>query len=92
MKLLSVEKGCQVAILFVYMSLVTVMSSKLNVENSMKAQNVDETHSYRFLKFEINKSNQKNFMKIMLNHGKICKTISKYIVKRLLHLYGNILC
>ena len=63
MKLLRVEKGCQVAILFVYMSLVTVMSSKLNVENSMKAQNVDETHSYRFLKFEINKSNQKNNVK-----------------------------
>ena len=94
MKFSSVEKQCPVAILFVNISLVTVKSStvtssKLNVENSTKAQYVNETRSYRLLKFEINKS--KNFMKTKLNHGKLCKTISKYIMKRLLHLYGNIL-
>ena len=33
----------------------TVTSSKLNDENSAKARYFDETHSYRFLKFEINK-------------------------------------
>ena len=94
-KFLTIEKQCLVTILFVYMSLAmvtssTVTSSKLNVENSRKAWCIDETHSYRFLKFEINKS--KNSMKMMSNHRKLCKTISKYIIKRLLHLYGNILC
>ena len=54
MKFLSVEKRCPVAILFVNVSLATVTSSKLNVENSTKARYIDETHSYRFLKFEIN--------------------------------------
>ena len=63
MKFLSVEKRYPVAILFVYISLATVTSStvtssKLYVENSAKARYVDKTHSYRFLKFEINKSNQ----------------------------------
>ena len=95
MKFLSVEKQCPVAILFVNISLAratssTVTSSKLNVENSTKAQYLDETRSYHFLKFEKNKS--KNFMKIMLTHRKLFKTISKYIIKRLLHLYGKILC
>ena len=52
------------AILFVNISLATVTSStvtssQLSVENSAKAQYVNETHSYRFLKFEINKSNQR---------------------------------
>ena len=55
-KFLSVEKQCPVAILFVNIALATVTSSKLNGENSAKAQYVDETHSYRFLKFEIDKS------------------------------------
>ena len=61
MELLSVEKGCPVVIFFVYISLATVTSSKVNVENSTKARyvHVDETDSYRFLKFEINKSNQR---------------------------------
>ena len=59
MKLLSVEKGCPVAICFVYISLATVTSSKSNVENSAKAWYVNGTHSYRFLKFEINKSNKR---------------------------------
>ena len=92
MKFLSVEKQCPVAILFVNISPATVTSSKLNVENSVKTRYIDETHSYCLLKFEINKS--KNFMKTMLNHEKLCKTVSKYmyIIKRLLHLYGNILC
>ena len=27
----------------------------------------------------------------MLSHGKLCKTVSKYIIKTLLHLYGNVL-
>ena len=63
MKFLSIEKRCPVAILFVNISPATVTSStvtssKLNVENSTKAWYVDKTHSYRFLKFEINKSNQ----------------------------------
>ena len=49
MKLLSVEKGCLVAIFFIYISLAMVMSSKLNVENSAKARYVNETDSYRFL-------------------------------------------
>ena len=59
MKSLSIEKGCPVSILFVSISLATVTSSKVNVENYAKARNVDETDSYRFLKFEINKSNQR---------------------------------
>ena len=97
MKFLSLEKRYPGTILFVNISLATVTSStvtslKLNVENSTKARYVDETHSYRFLKFEINKSNKKKNMKTMLNHGKLCKTISTYIIKRSLHLYGNILC
>ena len=96
MKFPSVEKRCPVAILIVDISLATVKSStvtssKLNDENSAKARFVDETHSYRFLKFEINKSHQ-IIMKTMINHWKLCKTISKYIIKRLLHLYGNIFC
>ena len=33
MKLLSIEKGSPVAILFVYTSLATITSSKANVEN-----------------------------------------------------------
>ena len=49
MKLFSVEKGCPVAIFFVYISLATVTSSKSNVENAAKARYVDETDSYRFL-------------------------------------------
>ena len=89
------EKGCPVTIFFVYIPLATVTSStvtssKLNVENFTKAHYVDETHSYHFLKIEVIKS--KNFMKTMINHRKLCKTMSKYIIKRLLHLYGNILC
>ena len=61
---LSVEKRCPVAIIFVYISLATmtsstVTSSKLNDENSAKARYVDETHSYRFLKFELKKINQR---------------------------------
>ena len=76
MKFLSVEKRYPVTILFVNISIATVTSStvtssKLNVENSAKARYVDEIHSYRFLKFEINKSN--NFMKTMINHGKLFK-------------------
>ena len=64
MKFSSVEKRCPVAIFFVNISLArvtpsTVTSSNLNDENSAKAQYVDETHSYRFLKFEINKSSQR---------------------------------
>ena len=55
---LSVEKRCPVAILFVNISLATVTSSQLNDENSAKARYVDETHSYRLINFEINKSNQ----------------------------------
>ena len=63
MKFLSVEKRFSVAIFFVYISLATmtssmVTSSKLNDENSAKTRYVDETHSYRFLKFEINKINK----------------------------------
>ena len=58
MKFLSIEKRCLVAILFVNISPATVTSSKLNVENSTKAWYVDKTHPYRFLKFEIDKSNQ----------------------------------
>ena len=54
MKLFSVEKGCPVTIFFVYVSLATVMSSKVSVENSAKAWYVDETDSYHFLNFEIN--------------------------------------
>ena len=92
MKFLSVEKRFPVTILFVniFQATVTsstVMSSKLNVENSAKACYVDKTHSHHFLKFEINKS--KNFMKTMLNHRKLFKTISKYITKKLLYLYRN---
>ena len=61
MKFSSVEKRCPVAIIFVNISLAmvtssTVTSSKLNDENSTKTRYVDETHYYRFLKFEINKS------------------------------------
>ena len=59
MKLLSVEKECSVAIFFVYICLAMVMSLIANVENSVKAWYVDETDSYRFLNFEINKSNQR---------------------------------
>ena len=59
MKFLSVEKRCPFAILFVNISVATVTSSKFNVENSAKAWYVDETHSYRLLKFEINKSNHR---------------------------------
>ena len=84
MKLLS-----PVTIFFVCISLATVTSSKLNVENSMKAQYVNETHHYRCLKFEINQT--KNFMKTMLNYGKLCKIISKYIMKMFQHLYGKII-
>ena len=49
MKLLSVEKGSPVPILFVYIisNLTMVISSKANVENSAKARYVDET-DYRF--------------------------------------------
>ena len=36
MKLSRAEQGCPVAIFFVYISLATVMSSKLNIENSAK--------------------------------------------------------
>ena len=62
--MLIVEKRCPVAILFVNISLATVTSSmvtssKLNVENSAKAWYVNKTYSYRSLKFEINKSNQR---------------------------------
>ena len=57
MEFLSVEYRCQVAILFVNISLATVTSSKLNVKNSAKARYVDEAHSYRLLKLEKNKSN-----------------------------------
>ena len=61
---LSVEYRCPVAILLVYISLATVTSStvtssKRSVENSAKARYVDVTHSYCFLKVEINKSNQR---------------------------------
>ena len=59
MKLLSVEKGCPVVIFFVYIFQTTVTSSTANVENSAKARYVDETGSYCFLNFEINKSNQR---------------------------------
>ena len=58
-KLLSVEKGCLVAIYFVCISLATMTSSKVNVKNSAKAWYVDEIDSYRFLKFETNQSNQR---------------------------------
>ena len=97
MKFLSVEKRCPVAILFVIISPATVTSStvtssKLNVENFAKAQYVDETHSYRFFKVLNKQIKSKNFMKMMLNHRKLCKIISKYIIERLLHLYRNILC
>ena len=79
MKILSVEKGCPITIFYVHIPLATVTSStvtssKLNVENSTKAHYVGETHSYRLLKIEIIKS--KNFMKTMINHRKLCKTIS----------------
>ena len=49
---------------------------KLNVENSAKARYLDETHSYPFLNIEIIIS--KSFMKTMINHRKLCKTIPKY--------------
>ena len=55
MKLSSIEKGRPVAIFFVYISLATGTSSKLNVESSAEARYFDRTHSYLFLKFEINK-------------------------------------
>ena len=48
MILLSFGKGSIFAILFVYISLATVMLSKVNVENSKKAWYVNETDSYRF--------------------------------------------
>ena len=54
MKLLSIEKGCSVAIFFVYTSLAMVTSSKANVENSAKVWYVNESDSCRFLDFEIN--------------------------------------
>ena len=82
MKFLIVEKGCPVAIFFVYIFLAMVTSSKLNVENSSKVRHVDETHSYLFLKFEI-KSNQRILLKMMINHRKSRKTISEYIIERL---------
>ena len=64
MNFLSVEKRCPVAIFFVYISLATmtsstVTSSKLSDENSAKTWYGDETHSYCFIKFEINKTNKK---------------------------------
>ena len=59
MKSLSIEKGCLVAIFFVYKSLATVTSSKLHVKNSAKAWYFDETHSYCFSKFELNQSNHR---------------------------------
>ena len=59
MKFLSIEKRCWVAIIFVNLSLATVTSSKLSVENSTRARYVNKTHTYCFLKFEINKSNQR---------------------------------
>ena len=75
------EKGSPVAILFVYISLATVTSSKANVENSAKAWYVDEIDSYCFLNFEINKS-----IKEFYENEDLCKTISiKYTIKRLLH-------
>ena len=77
------------SLFFVYISLATLTSLNCNVENCTKAWYVDETDSYHFfLNFEIK---SKNFMKFILNHRMLCKTISKYIIKRLLHLYGNIL-
>ena len=53
MKFLSVEKRCPVTIFFIYISIATmissrVTSSKLDDENSAKAWYSDETHSYRF--------------------------------------------
>ena len=68
MKFLSDEKRYLVAIFFVYISLAmmtssAVTSSKLNDENSTKARYVDETHSYRFLKFEINRTNRRILQK-----------------------------
>ena len=76
MKFLSIEKQCPVATYFFYISLAMVTSSaatssKINVENSAKSRYVDEIHDYRFLKFEINKSN--HFMKTMINHRKSLK-------------------
>ena len=59
MTLLRFEKGCPLALFFVYISLAMLTSLKANVENSTKAWYVDETDSYRFLNFEINKSNQR---------------------------------
>ena len=44
-EILSIEKGCGVAILFVYISLATVTSSKANFKNSTKTWYVDETES-----------------------------------------------
>ena len=77
MKLFSNEKGCQVAILFVYVSLATVTSSKVSVENSVKARYIDETDSYHFLNFEINKSikefyeNDVKFRAVMESNTKV---------------------
>ena len=48
-------KGSLIVILFVYISLATVTSSKANVEHSGKTRYVDEIDHYRFLNFEINK-------------------------------------
>ena len=58
MEFFSVEKRCPVAILFVNRSLATVTSStvtssKLNVEKFRESTVLEETHSYRLLKFEI---------------------------------------
>ena len=86
-EIFSAEKRCPVAILSVNISLSTVTSStvtpsKFNVENSAKARYVNETYSYHLLKYEINKSNQRIFTKTMFDHGKLCKTLSKYIKKK----------
>ena len=80
MKFLSFEKRSPVPILFVSISLATVTSSKLNVKNSAKARYVDETHSYRLLKFEINKSDQRILrkrFKITGSYVKQCQVYNK---------------
>ena len=58
MKFISDEKGSPVTVLFVYISLAMVTSSKANVKNSTKASYVGKIYSYCFLNFERNKLNQ----------------------------------
>ena len=75
MKYFGDEKGAPVAILFVYVSLAKVTSSKANIENSAKAWYVHEIHSYHFLNFEINKLNQAILLK---HHSTMGSCVKQY--------------